>query len=215
MTAMLLGKKIGMTRVYDKNGVIVPVTVIQAGPCRVTQVKTEDTDGYCAIQMGMNEVKPSRRTKPAIGHAKKSDTVPYKFVREQRLESAPAVESGAELTVEMFEGIDWVDVTGTSKGRGFAGVVKRWGFKGQQASHGVERKHRSPGSIKGNAGSAGCSRGLRKGKKMSGHMGVDRKTSMNHKVISIDKDNNLILVKGPVAGPNNGLVMVRKAVKKG
>ena len=215
MTAMLLGKKIGMTRIYNEDGVAVPVTVIQAGPCTVTQVKNEETDGYNAIQMGLGEIKKSRQKKPAIGHAKKASSTPKHFIREMRLESPAEVEAGSEMTVDVFEGIEWVDVTGTTKGCGFAGVVKRWGFKGQLASHGVERKHRSPGSISGNAGSAGTSRGLRKGKKMSGHMGVARKTTMNHKIVGIDKENNLILVKGPVAGPRNGMVMVRKALKKG
>jgi large subunit ribosomal protein L3 len=214
MAAMLLGKKIGMTQIYDEDGVVVPITVIQAGPCDVMQVKTEDTDGYNALQLGFDDIKPPRRKKPQIGHAKKAGVNPKYFVRELRLADAPENEPGDTLTVEVFDEINYVDVIGTTKGRGYAGVVKRHGFKGQLASHGVERKHRSPGGIGSNSGSAGTSRGIRKGKKMAGHMGHERHTTKNLKLVGIDKDNNLLLVKGPVSGCRNGYLVVAQAKTK-
>lgn len=208
---MLLGKKVGMTRMYDENGVSIPVTLIQAGPCSVMQLKTVETDGYYAVQMGFDDVKESRRKKPAVGHAENAGTCPKYFVKEDRLDSESEYEIGQELTVSVFEEIKYVDVVGTSKGKGFGGVMKRHHFKGMDASHGCERKHRHPGGIGSNSGSAGLSRGIRKGKKMSGHMGAERCTSKNLKVMSIDSDNNLIVVKGAVAGANNGYVMIKKA----
>ena len=208
---MLLGKKVGMTRMYDEGGKSTPVTLIQAGPCSVMQIKTEETDGYNAVQIGYDDVKDSRRKKPAVGHAAKADTAPKYFVREDRLESAAEVELGQELTVDIFEEITYVDVIGTSKGKGTAGVMKRHNFKGMDATHGCERKHRHPGGIGSNSGSAGTGRGIRKGKKMAGHMGSERCTTKNVKVMSIDKENNLIVVKGQIAGPNNGYVVVKKA----
>ena len=212
MVAALLGKKIGMTRIYDDKGVMTPVTVIQAGPCTIMQVKTTDSEGYNALQIGFGEVKRTRRKKPQVGHAKIAKTTPKAFVREVRLADAPAQAVGEELTVAVFEEVKYVDVVGTSKGKGFAGVVKRHGFKGQLASHGVERKHRSPGGIGETSGSLG--RGIKKGKRMAGHMGHVRCTSCNRKVVGIDPENNLILVKGPVVGPANGYVLVSKAKTK-
>ncbi len=203
-----------MTRIYDENGVITPVTVIQAGPCTVMQVKNQETDGYDAVQMGFDDVKPVRRKKPDVGHAKKSGAYPKKYVRELRLTGSAEYEAGQELNVNVFEAINYVDITGVSKGKGFAGVMKRHGFKGMDATHGCERKHRHPGGIGSNSGSAGTGRGIRKGKKMSGHMGHEKTTTQNHKIISIDTENNLIVVKGPVAGPKNGYVTVKKAVTK-
>lgn len=214
MATMLLGKKIGMTQIYDENNVMVPVTVIQAGPCTVTQVKTEETDGYHALQLGYEEVKASRQKKPQIGHAKKANSKPMRFVREVRLDGPAENEAGDEMTVGVFEEIKYVDVSGMSKGKGFAGVVKRWGFKGQLASHGVERKHRSPGGIGSNSGSAGKSRGIRKGKKMSGHMGHVSCMTRNHQVMGVDVENNVLLLKGSVTGPRNGLVLVAQARTK-
>ena len=208
---MLLGKKVGMTRMYDEGGKSTPVTLIQAGPCSVMQIKSEETDGYNAVQIGYDDVKNSRRVKPAIGHAAKADTAPKYFVREDRLDSPAELELGQQLTVEIFEEIKYVDVTGTSKGKGFAGVMKRHNFKGMDATHGCERKHRHPGGIGSNSGSAGCSRGIRKGKKMAGHMGNEQCTVRNIKVMGIDTENNLIIVKGQIAGPNNGYVVVKKA----
>ena len=208
---MLLGKKVGMTKMYDEGGKSIPVTLIQAGPCSVMQVKTEETDGYDAVQIGYDDVKDSRRKKPAVGHAAKAETAPKYFVREDRLASPAEVELGQQLTVEIFEEITFVDVIGTSKGKGTAGVMKRHNFKGMDASHGCERKHRHPGGIGSNSGSAGTGRGIRKGKKMAGHMGHERCTTRNLKVMGIDTENNLIIVKGPIVGPNNGYVMVKKA----
>ena len=210
MLPAILGKKIGMTQVYDDAGILHPVTVVEAGPCSVLQVKTAGTDGYEAVQLGFGEVKPHRAAKPQIGHAAKSQCGPKRFVREVR-GPAEEAEPGQEITVEAFEGISFVDVIGTTKGRGFAGGVKRHGFKGQPASHGVERKHRSPGSIASHASNAGTGPKLKKGKRMAGHMGSSRKTSRNHKLVGIDKENNLLLIKGSLPGANGGLLLVRKS----
>ncbi|MCH9022091.1 MAG: 50S ribosomal protein L3 [Planctomycetes bacterium] len=214
MAFALLGKKIGMTRMYDEKGVVMPVTVIQAGPCTVVQVKNEQGDGYNALKIGFNDIKPKKSKKAQIEEAKKAN-IPLKAIfREFKLDKPSDKSVGDEITVAEFEEIKYVDVTGTSKGRGFAGAMKRHGFKGLGASHGVERKHRSLGSIGGSAGNAGGSRGVRKGKKMPGHYGHATCTTRNHPVISIDIENNLIIVKGPVAGANNGLLMVSKAKTK-
>lgn len=214
MTTALLGKKIGMTQIYDENRVLVPVTVIQAGPCSITQVKTEGTDGYDALQLGYEDVKASRQKRPQVAHAAKANCKPKRFVREVRLTGPAEQGLGDELTVTVFEQVKYVDISGTSKGKGFAGVVKRHGFKGQQASHGVERKHRSPGGIGSNSGSAGTSRGIRKGKKMAGHMGRVSCMTRNHQVMGIDAENNLLLVKGSVAGSRNGFLVVSQAKTK-
>jgi len=210
MQAALLGKKIGMTQVYDANGVLHGVTVVQAGPCSVLQVKTTKTDGYNAVQMGFGDVKPHRATKPQIGHAAEANAGPKKFVRELRTAEEPTdIPPGQTLTVEVFEGVSMVDVIGTTKGKGFAGVMKRYHFGGQPASHGTERKHRSPGSIGSHATSRGAGGDIKKGKKMSGHMGFVRCTSRNHRLIRIDKENNLLLIKGSVPGANGGYVFIR------
>ncbi len=214
MALSLIGKKVGMTRIYNE-GKSIPVTVIQAGPCTVTQVKSSETDGYDALQIGYGDVKTSQQKKPQLGHAKKSNIPVKKTIREFRLEGAAEHAAGDELTVADFQEIPYVDVTGNSKGKGFAGGMKRHGFKGLEASHGVERKHRSLGSVGGNAANAGTSRGIRKGKKMCGQMGAETSTSRNHKVIDIDTEQNLIIISGAVAGPNNGLVMVKTSKKKG
>jgi len=177
------------------------------------QVKTEESDGYNALQLGFGDVKASRQKKPAVGHAKKAETKPKAFVREIRLVEAPENEVGDTLTVEVFQEVKYVDVVGTTKGRGFVGVVKRYGYKGQPASHGVERKHRSPGSIGVAPGAKG--RSIKKGKKMAGHLGCNRKTTRNHQVVAVDTENNLLLVKGSIAGANSGYVMLSKAKTKG
>lgn len=215
--AMLLGKKIGMTQVYDESGRLIPVTVLQAGPCAIMQVKTVETDGYDAVQLGYEEVKASRRRKPEIGHAKKVGKTPRRFVRELRLESAAGEEykPGGEITVSVFSEQQFVDVTGVSKGRGFAGVMKRHGFKGLSASHGTERKHRAPGSLAAYASEPGHGGNLKKGKKMAGHMGSERTTTRNHRLVSIDEKRNILVVAGAVAGPSGGYVAVRSARTKG
>ncbi len=210
---MLLGKKVGMTQVYDHDGKIVSVTVLQAGPCKVMQVKTKETDGYSAIQLGYDDVKESRRKKPAQGHAQRADTVPKKFVRELRLaeDSSPEYSAGDEISVSAFTDVRFIDVAGTSKGKGFAGVMKRHGFGGFPASHGTERKHRAPGSISSFASDAGHGGNLKKGKKMAGHMGHVRVTTKHHRLISIDEEQNLLVVKGAVAGPCGAYVEIRSS----
>ncbi|MHC4388092.1 MAG: 50S ribosomal protein L3 [Planctomycetota bacterium] len=210
---MLLGKKVGMTQVYDDSGRLLPVTVIEAGPCAVMQIKSKETDGYSAVQLGYDDVKPSRRKKPQVRHADKSNTVPKRFVREMRLPSdtEPEYKVGDSLTVSVFADEKYVDVIGISKGKGFAGVMKRHGFRGFPASHGTERKHRAPGSISSFASDAGGGGNLKKGKKMAGHMGNSRVTTKNHSLVAIDEQNGLLVVKGPVPGPPGGYVIVRTA----
>ncbi len=212
MQAAILGKKIGMTQVYDDQGILQPVTVVQAGPCNVLQVKTTEADGYDALQLGFDDVKAHRATRPQIGHARKAKTAAKRFVREIRLDEASEdVELGQTITVEAFEGIGSVDVIGTTKGKGFAGVMKRHGFKGQLASHGVERKHRSAGAIAGHGTQLGTGPKLMKGKRMAGHMGNVRSTTRKHKLVKIDTENNLLLIKGSVPGAKGGYVMVCKS----
>jgi large subunit ribosomal protein L3 len=213
--AMLLGKKVGMTQVYDDTGSLVPVTVIQAGPCQVMQVKTTETDGYNAVQLGFDEIKPARRKHPQIGHAKKSETTPKRFIKEMRLaeEAESEYEVGNSVTVSVFSEEKFVDVVGTSKGKGFAGVMKRHGFGGFPASHGTERKHRAPGSIASYSSDAGHGAGPKRGKRMAGHLGNCRVTMKNHKLIEVDEEKNLLIVKGSVPGPAGGYCIVRSAKK--
>lgn len=215
--AMLLGKKVGMTRVYDQAGRLVPVTVIQAGPCTVTQVKTSQTDGYNAIQLGFEDRKSSRRTQAQVGHARKANTSPKKFVREWRLPKTAEskYKPGDALTVSIFAETKLVDVSSTSKGKGFAGPMKRHGFKGFPASHGTERKHRAPGSICAFAMNSGMGGGLKKGKKMGGQMGNCQVTSKNHILLSVDQENNLLVVKGTVPGPAGQYCIVKTAKSLG
>jgi len=212
----LLGRKIGMTHVLGEGGVMEPVTVIQAGPCTVLQIKTEKTDGYDAIQMGFETVKPHRSTKPMIGHAGKAGSAPKRAIRELRLDAPAECSPGDVFTVEQFTEakVAFVDVTGTTKGRGFAGVMKRHGFGGQPASRGVERKHRSGGSIAGGA-SAGTARVIKKGKKMAGHMGDVRCTMSALRLLKVIPEHDLILVRGSVPGANGSLLLIRAALKKG
>ena len=214
--AMLLGKKIGMTQVYDESGRIAPVTVIQAGPCKVLQVKTAETDGYNALQLGYDDVKESRVKKPAEGHAAKANTTAKKLVREYRLPQGDEAEysAGDEISVSVFSEVQFVDVSGTGKGKGFAGVMKRHGFGGFPGSHGTERKHRAAGSISSYASDAGHGGNLKRGKKMSGRMGNKRVTTKNHQVVSVDTEKNLLVVKGAVPGPSGGYVEVRSAKTK-
>ena len=213
--AMILGKKVGITQVYAESGKLLPVTVIQAGPCVVMQVKTAQSDGYNAVQLGFDDVKPSRRKEPQIGSAAKANTVPKRLIREMRLPEGapPECKPGDSLTVGVFAESKFVDVTGTSKGKGFAGVMKRHGFGGMPGSHGTERKHRSPGSIASFATDRGHSGKLKKGKKMAGHMGSCRVTTKNHQLVAIDQDRNLLIVKGAIPGPAGGYCIVRSAKK--
>ena len=213
MYPALIGKKVGMTQVFADNGVVCPVTVVLAGPCVVMQVKkTDEKDGYDAVQIGFEDVKTRRASKPAIGHAGQAKTAPKKIVREVRVPDVQAdADVGATLTVDLFDGVNFVDVTGTTKGKGFAGGVKRHGFKGQLASHGVERKHRSPGSIGGHGTDLGHGGNIKKGKKMAGHMGAAQNTSRNHRLVGIDAENNLLLIKGALPGPNGGYLFIKKS----
>jgi large subunit ribosomal protein L3 len=211
--AAILGRKIGMTRVYDDKGTMIPVTVVQAGPCIVTQVKSEDgKDGYNAIQLGFEDIKDRRSTKPLIGHCKKTgQTSAKRHFKEVRLATKTTLAAGATVDVGLFDAIKYVDVSGTSKGKGFQGVMKRWNFGGQPGSHGTERKHRSPGGIGGGQATRGHGRAIKKGKKMAGHLGDESVTSRNHMLVSIDKEKNLLLIKGPVPGANGGLLFVRQS----
>ena len=213
--AMILGKKIGMTQIYNEAGKLVPVTVIQAGPCVVMQVKTAETDGYSAVQLGFDDVKDARRKNTDIGHAKKAKTTPKRFVREMRLtdDVEQSLSAGASVDVSSFSEEKYVDVVATSKGKGFAGVMKRHGFGGFPASHGTERKHRAPGSISSYSSDAGHGPGPKKGKRMSGHMGDCRVTMKNHELVSIDEEKNLLIVKGSIPGPADGYCVVRSAKK--
>ncbi len=215
MSLLLLGKKVGMTRVYSDKGVSIPVTVIQLGPCVVTQVRTTENDGYSAVQIGFDEVKPRRSTMPLIGHDHKAGAAPQRFHREFRIEADKASEFplGSTLGVDKLEGTMYVDVAGTSKGKGFAGTMKRHNFKGFTATHGTERKHRAPGSIGSLCSNRGFGGGLKKGKKMAGHLGAERVTVRSLDVVRIDKENGLLLVKGPVPGANDGLLEIRPAVR--
>jgi large subunit ribosomal protein L3 len=213
MTPALLGKKVGMTRVYDDKGSIVPVTVVQVEPNVITQVKTADgKDGYNAVQLGFSEIKAKFSTFQEIGHCAKAGAAPRRHFAEIRLKDATDRKLGDVVNVSIFDGVKFVDVIGTSKGKGFAGVMKRHHFGGQPASHGTERKHRSPGSIASRATWRGQCGKPKKGLRMAGHMGMDRVTTRNHLLVKVDGEKNLLLIKGALPGPNGALVFVRKSV---
>jgi large subunit ribosomal protein L3 len=203
-----------MTRVYDPKGTVVPVTIVQVGPCAVTQVKTAASDGYEAVQLGYDTIRAKYSTMPLIGHAAKSGVAPQRHYREVRLKQATELSPGSTVTADIFKDVQFVDVIGTSKGKGFAGVMKRYHFGGQCASHGTERKHRSPGSMASFATWRGQSGKPKKGKRLSGHMGDDRVTTRNHPLVKIDLENNLLLIKGALPGPNGGLLFVRKSITR-
>jgi large subunit ribosomal protein L3 len=205
----VLGEKLGMTQVFDDEGRIVPVTVVQAGPCVVTQLRTQDKDGYTAVQIGYGQIDPRKVNKPKAGHFEKAGVTPRRYLVELRADDTTGYELGQEITVEVFEAGQKIDVTGTSKGKGTAGVMKRHGFAGLGASHGTQRKHRSPGSIGGCATPGRVFKGLR----MAGRHGNARTTVQNLTVHAIDTEKNLLLIKGAVPGPNGGVVLVRDAVK--
>jgi large subunit ribosomal protein L3 len=212
MTPALLGKKLGMTRIYDEKGTVVPVTVVEAGPCAVTQVKTSETDGYHAVQLGFGECKAKFSTIPLIGHTAKAGVGPRRHFREIRLKDATDRKPGDGVNVAAIDGVLFVDVVGTSKGKGTAGVMKRHHFGGQPASHGTERKHRSPGSICSRASNRGHTGKPKKGVRMAGHMGMERVTTRNHPLVKIDPENNLLLIKGALPGPNGTLLFIRKSI---
>jgi len=208
MALKLLGQKLGMTRLFNEEGVSVVVTVISVGPCVVTQIKTEETDGYNAVQVGYGELKPRNSTMPMIGHDAKAKTAPKRLHREFRTDEVGSFELGQQLGVDLLEKFAFVDISGNSKGKGFQGVMKRHNFAGQEASHGVERKHRSGGSIGGHATNRGTGPKPKKGKKMAGQMGNERVTVRSLEVVKVDAEQGLLLVKGPVPGANKGFLEI-------
>lgn len=206
----LIGKKIGMTQIFDESGLAVPVTLIEAGPCYVTQVRVEQKDGYNAVQLGFEEVKPKRLTGGQLGHLKNNELPPLRFLREFRAKD-PQVNEGDKLVVgDTFAVGESVDVVGTSKGKGFQGVVRRYGFRGGPKTHGQSDRLRAPGSI----GSTTTPGRVFKGKKMPGHMGSERVTVQNLRVEYVDADRNLLGVRGAIPGPKGGVVMIKEARKR-
>jgi large subunit ribosomal protein L3 len=209
----IVGKKVGMTQVFDEQGEVIPVTVIEAGPCFVAQIKTVERDGYTAVQLGFDETKPKHLTKPQLQHLQKSNLSALRHLREFRMNPDEAArlgyEEGHKVTVDVFEAGDYVDVTGTTKGRGFAGVVKRHGFGGGPKTHGQSDRLRAPGSV----GACTTPGRVFKGKRMPGRMGGDRVTVQALKVVLVDPERNLLVVQGAVPGAKNGLLMIRQARK--
>ena len=205
----LIGKKIGMTQIFDEAGNVIPVTVVEAGPCTVTQIKTVENDGYQAVQVGFGDVKVSRVNKPMKGHFDKADVAPKKTLKEFRLDSIDGIEVGNILKADTFEVGEIVDVKGTSKGHGTAGAIKRWNFSRLRMTHGTGPNHRHAGSL------GACSSPSRvfKGKKMAGHYGHETVTVQNLKIAKVDAENNLIAIKGAVPGPKGGIVVIADAVK--
>ena len=209
MQKAIIGKKIGMTQIFDANGKVIPVTVVEAGPCVVSQKKTVESDGYNAIQVGFGDLKANKVNKPMKGHFDKGDVAPKKTLREFRLDNIDAYNVGDLIKADVFAAGDKVDVTGTSKGKGYAGVIKRWNFQRLKETHGS-------GPVARHGGSNGaCSSPSRvfPGMKMAGHLGAERVTVQNLTVAKIDAENNLIAVKGAVPGPNGGIVVIRDSVK--
>ena len=238
MTIGILGKKLGMTQLFQEDGKWIPVTVVEAGPCKVLQVKTREVselpdehrvavtnrgkksgsterprraDGYYAVQIGFDDVPERNATQAQTGHAKKADSGVKRIVRELRYDSMPDLKQGDEINAGVFKDIRWVDVTGTSKGRGFSGAIKRHNFSRQSSTHGNSKSHRRVGGIGRMHGTA---KGVPKGKKMPGHLGVDRVTVQSLEVVKIDEARNLVFVRGAVPGHRNSYVLIRKAVKR-
>lgn len=208
----IIGKKIGMTQIFDEKGNVIPVTVIEAGPCYVTQIRTEARDGYAAVQLGFSETKPARLTKPQLGHLQKNSLNALRVLREFRFKDGnlPDVAEGAEIKCDVFETGEHVDIIGTSKGRGFAGGIKRHNFNRQPKTHGQSDRERAPGSV-----------GMReypgrtlKGKRMAGHMGSERVTIQNLEVVVVDAEKNLLAVRGSVPGAKGGIVIVKPTARK-
>ena len=209
MQKALIGKKIGMTQIFDEKGKVVPVTVVEAGPCVVSQIKTVETDGYAAVQVGFGDAKAKHVTKPLQGHFKKADVAPKRILKEFRFDDCSGFELGQIIKADVFETGDKVDVTGKSKGKGYAGVIKRWNFGRLKETHGSGPVARHGGSM------GACSSPSRvwKGKKMAGHLGAERVTVQNLTVVKIDAESNLIAIKGAVPGPNGGTVVIKDSVK--
>ncbi len=208
MLTGLLGKKIGMSQLFLEDGRLMPVTILQAGPCLVLQVKTKEEDGYSALQLGFEDKRGKNATKPEIGHAEKAGTGPKRFVSEIAFTDTSPLQPGQSIGAEVFEGVKKVDITGISKGKGFQGPMKRWGFAGGPDAHGSTR-HRAPGSIGSNTDPAR----VWKGKRMAGHMGMERVTVQNLQVVKVDTQRNLLMVKGAVPGTDGGYVIIRRSVK--
>ena len=207
----ILGKKLGMTQIFDEDNRVIPVTVVEAGPCVVTQIRTPETDGYSAIQIAYGDIDPRKAKKPQAGHFKKAGVNPRRFVTEIRMDDTSGYELGQEFNATIFEGDAYVDVAGTTKGHGYAGAMKRHGFAGQGAAHGNQASHRRVGSI----GACATPGRVFKGTRMAGRMGGNRVTTQNLKIQRIDGDNNLILVKGAIPGAKGSVVTVKTAVKGG
>ena len=209
MQKALIGKKIGMTQIFDETGKVVPVTVVEAGPCVVSMKKTVENDGYAAVQMGYGDMKPHKVTKPLQGHFAKADVAPKKTLKEFRFDDTDAYNVGDIIKADVFEAGNKVDVTGTSKGKGTAGVIKRWNFSRLKETHGTGPCVRHGGSI------GMCSDPSRvfKGKKMAGHLGAEKVTVQNLTVVKVDAENNLIAIKGAIPGPNKGIVVIKDAIK--
>jgi large subunit ribosomal protein L3 len=209
VTNGILGEKLGMTQVFDENNRIVPVTVVKAGPCVVTQIRTAEKDGYTAVQLAYGQIDPRKVTKPVAGHFKAADVTPRRHLVEVRTESVEGYSIGQELTAELFSAGDSIDATGTTKGKGTAGVMKRHGFHGVSSSHGAHRNHRKPGSI----GACATPGRVFKGLRMAGRMGHERHTTQSLTVHRVDAERGLILIKGAIPGPKGGLILVRTAAK--
>ena len=209
MQKALIGKKIGMTQIFDEKGNVVPVTVVEAGPCVVSMIKTVETDGYNAVQLGFGDVKANKLTKPMKGHFDKANVAPKKTLKEFRFDDCTAYTVGDIVKADTFEAGMKVDVTGTSKGKGYAGVIKRWNFSRLKETHGSGPVARHGGSM------GACSSPSRvwKGKKMAGHLGAEKVTVKNLKVVKVDAENNLVAIKGAIPGPNGGTVVIRDITK--
>ena len=207
----ILGKKLGMTQIFDEDNRVIPVTVVEAGPCVVTQIRTPETDGYSAIQIAYGDIDPRKAKKPQAGHFKKAGVNPRRFVTEIRMDDTSGYELGQEFNATIFEGDAYVDVAGTTKGHGYAGAMKRHGFAGQGDAHGNQASHRRVGSI----GACATPGRVFKGTRMAGRMGGNRVTTQNLKIQRIDGDNNLILIKGAIPGAKGSVVTVKTAVKGG
>jgi len=205
----ILGEKLGMTQVFDEHNRIVPVTVVKAGPCVVTQIRTQELDGYTAVQLAYGQIDPRKVTKPVAGHFKAANVTPRRHLAELRTEAIADYAVGQELTAEVFQAGARVDVTGTTKGKGFAGVMKRHGFAGVSSSHGAHRNHRKPGSI----GACATPGRVFKGLRMAGRMGHEQQTTLSLVVHQVDTERGLLLIRGAIPGPRGGLVLVRSAVK--
>lgn len=206
----IIGKKVGMTQIFDEQGNVIPVTVIEAGPCHVTQIRSKDKEGYVAVQLGYGETKPQRLTKGQLGHLKRNNLPALRVLREFRIKEGDAdVQEGDQIKVDVFAKGERVDVVGTSKGRGFAGTIKRHGFSRQPKTHGQSDRERAPGSV----GQRSFPGRTLKGQRMSGHMGNERVTTQNLEVVLVDAERNLLAIRGSVPGHKNGIVMIKPSVK--